>query len=54
MRRINEKRGGLIVYSFADPELIVIDHIDVEPAHDGKETFNHSRMFNVFHLIITL
>ncbi|SFW55196.1 hypothetical protein SAMN02927921_02294 [Sinomicrobium oceani] len=36
MARDNEKRAGMMTYSIAGPELIIIDHTDVEPAYNGK------------------
>jgi predicted GNAT family acetyltransferase len=32
----NEKRAGMMTYSIAGPELIIIDHTEVEPAYNGK------------------
>ncbi len=32
----NDKRIGMMTYSIAGPELIIIDHTDVEPAYKGK------------------
>jgi len=36
MARDNKKRAGMMTYSIAGPELIIIDHTDVEPAYNGK------------------
>lgn len=32
----NENRAGKMTYSIAGPELIIIDHTEVEPAFNGK------------------
>jgi len=32
----NNKRAGMMTYSIAGPELIIIDHTDVEPDFNGK------------------
>lgn len=32
----NEKRAGVMTYSIAGEELIIIDHTEVEPEHSGK------------------
>ncbi|MBF6607403.1 MAG: N-acetyltransferase [Flavobacterium sp.] len=32
----NGTRAGMMTYSIAGPELIIIDHTDVEPAYNGK------------------
>ncbi|MGS2762983.1 GNAT family N-acetyltransferase [Sinomicrobium sp. M5D2P9] len=32
----NDKQVGSMTYSIAGPELIIIDHTDVDPAHNGK------------------
>ena len=34
--RENHTRAGMMSYSIAGPELIIIDHTDVEPAYNGK------------------
>ena len=36
MARENKVRAGMMTYSIAGPELIIIDHTDVEPAFNGK------------------
>lgn len=36
MARNNNKRAGMMTYSVAGSELIIIDHTDVEPAYNGK------------------
>lgn len=36
MARENNKRVGMMTYSIASPELIIIDHTDVEPEYNGK------------------
>ncbi len=36
MARENDKRAGIMTYSIAGPELIIIDHTDVEPEFSGK------------------
>lgn len=36
MARENKERAGMMTYSIAGPELIIIDHTDVEPAFNGK------------------
>ncbi len=36
MARENDKRAGMMTYSIAGPELIIIDHTDVEPEFSGK------------------
>ncbi|QEE50267.1 N-acetyltransferase [Flavobacterium alkalisoli] len=36
LARENEKRAGMMTYSIAGPELIIIDHTEVEPAYNGK------------------
>lgn len=32
----NEKRAGMMTYSIAGPNLIIIDHTEVEPAFNGR------------------
>lgn len=32
----NQKRMGTITYSIAGPELIIIDHTEVEPEYNGQ------------------
>ncbi len=32
----DDKRAGMMTYSVAGPELIIIDHTEVEPAYNGK------------------
>ena len=32
----NDKQVGSMTYSIAGPELIIIDHTDVDPAYNGK------------------
>ena len=32
----NEKRAGMMTYSIAGTELIIIDHTEVEPAFNGR------------------
>lgn len=32
----NENRAGMMTYSIAGPELIIIDHTEVEPTFNGK------------------
>lgn len=32
----DEKRAGMMTYSIAGPELIIIDHTEVEPAFSGR------------------
>jgi len=32
----NEKKAGAMTYSIAGYELIIIDHTEVEPEHNGK------------------
>lgn len=34
--RENQVRAGMMTYSIAGPELIIIDHTEVEPAFNGK------------------
>lgn len=36
MAREQSKRAGMMTYSIAGPELIIIDHTDVEPEYNGK------------------
>ncbi|WP_290794040.1 GNAT family N-acetyltransferase [Flavihumibacter sp. UBA7668] len=36
MARENSKRAGIMTYSITSPELIIIDHTEVEPAFEGK------------------
>ncbi|KGO88461.1 GNAT family acetyltransferase [Flavobacterium rivuli WB 3.3-2 = DSM 21788] len=36
MARENEKRAGMMSYSIAGAELIIIDHTEVEPDFNGK------------------
>lgn len=36
MARKNKVKAGMMTYSIAGPELIIIDHTDVEPAFNGK------------------
>ena len=36
MARENKVRAGMMTYSIAGSELIIIDHTDVEPAFNGK------------------
>ena len=36
MARENNKRAGMMTYSIAGAELIIIDHTEVEPAYNGK------------------
>jgi hypothetical protein len=36
MAREIDKRVGMMTYSIAGAELIIIDHTDVEPAYNGK------------------
>ena len=36
MARENEKRAGVMTYSIAGKELIIIDHTEVEPEYSGK------------------
>jgi hypothetical protein len=36
MARENGKRAGIMTYSITSPELIIIDHTEVEPAFEGK------------------
>lgn len=36
MARENGKRAGMMTFSIAGPELIIIDHTEVEPAFEGK------------------
>ncbi|MBC9796431.1 GNAT family N-acetyltransferase [Sinomicrobium weinanense] len=36
MTRENNKRVGMMTYSIAGAELIIIDHTEVEPAYNGK------------------
>ena len=36
MARDNNKRVGMMSYSVAGSELIIIDHTDVEPSYNGK------------------
>ncbi|MBE7175150.1 MAG: N-acetyltransferase [Mucilaginibacter polytrichastri] len=36
MARENEKRAGMMTYSIAGEELIIIDHTEVEPEYNGK------------------
>ena len=36
MARENEKRAGVMTYSVAGEELIIIDHTEVEPEYSGK------------------
>ncbi|WP_108423261.1 GNAT family N-acetyltransferase [Flagellimonas amoyensis] len=36
MARENKVRAGMMTYSIAGPELVIIDHTDVEPAFNGK------------------
>jgi predicted GNAT family acetyltransferase len=32
----NDTRAGMMSYSIASPQLIIIDHTEVEPAYNGK------------------
>lgn len=32
----NKTRAGMMSYSIATPQLIIIDHTEVEPAYNGK------------------
>lgn len=34
--RENNKRRGMMSYSISGPELIIIEHTEVEPAFNGK------------------
>jgi predicted GNAT family acetyltransferase len=36
MARENGKRAGMMTFSIAGPELIIIDHTEVEPAFEGR------------------
>lgn len=36
MARENDSRAGMMTYSIAGPELIIIDHTEVEPGFNGK------------------
>ena len=36
MARENGKRAGVMTYSIAGTDLIIIDHTEVEPAFEGK------------------
>ena len=36
MAREDDKRAGMMTYSIAGPELIIIDHTEVEPEFNGK------------------
>lgn len=36
MARENDKRAGMMTYSIAGQELIIIDHTDVGPEYSGK------------------
>ncbi|OIQ15339.1 MAG: GNAT family N-acetyltransferase [Flavobacterium sp. MedPE-SWcel] len=36
MARENDKRAGMMTYSIAGTELIIIDHTEVEPEFKGK------------------
>ncbi|MFC3199454.1 GNAT family N-acetyltransferase [Parapedobacter deserti] len=36
MARANDKRAGMMTYSIAGPELIIIDHTEVEQAYNGR------------------
>lgn len=36
MALVNEKRAGAMTYSVAGEDLIIIDHTEVEPEHNGK------------------
>ena len=36
MARENDKRIGMMTYSIAGADLIIIDHTEVEPAYNGK------------------
>jgi predicted GNAT family acetyltransferase len=36
MGREDGKRAGMMTYSIAGPELIIIDHTEVEPAFEGR------------------
>lgn len=36
MARDNGKRAGIMTYSIAGPELIIIDHTEIEQAYNGK------------------
>ena len=36
MARENDSRAGMMTYSIAGPELIIIDHTEVEPKFNGK------------------
>ncbi|RYY57524.1 MAG: N-acetyltransferase [Chitinophagaceae bacterium] len=37
MVRENAKRAGVMTFSIASPELIIIDHTEVEPAFKGRD-----------------
>jgi len=36
MARENNKRAGMMTYSIAGPELIIVDHTEVEPEFNGS------------------
>jgi predicted GNAT family acetyltransferase len=36
MAQEDDKRAGMMTYSIAGPELIIIDHTEVEPEFNGK------------------
>ncbi|MFD2893578.1 GNAT family N-acetyltransferase [Sphingobacterium arenae] len=37
----NDRRAGMMSYSIAGPDLIIIDHTDVEPAYNGRGIGKH-------------
>jgi len=37
----NDRRAGMMSYSIAGPDLIIIDHTDVEPAYNSRGIGKH-------------